>query len=207
MGNWGVKDSAVRAEIDLRALGAELEATLREVNVGAAASINKALMKARTQATREIATEAKVSPQRLVRKRMRIDKASSKRFAGSLRVLTRGVRLDQMSGVVDTGADRKTGRRKFSDEKVGIRGLRRQIGSGVKGAGHSFPHAFIAEGMGGYRLVFQRKGKKRTPLEVIRIDLHEIAKEVINRLAPTAAEWAKTLLESEIRWRVARRTR
>jgi len=62
------------------------------VATGAAASaLNKAAAKARTLATRDIAAEYGVTPQRIIRRRMRLWKASRKSLAVRLRFMLRGI--------------------------------------------------------------------------------------------------------------------
>ena len=71
----------------------------------AASALNKAAAKARTQATRDIANEYQVKPQRIVRNRMRLWKASSKNLAVRLRFLLRGIPVVIQSGVTDYSAE------------------------------------------------------------------------------------------------------
>jgi hypothetical protein len=196
----------IDARIDFRVMGEALDATIREMKLGAATSINRSLMKARTQATREIAQNARIAPQRVVRRRMKIDRAKPNALVGTLRVGIREVSVAHLAGAMDTGEVGRSERRAFSDQQVGKYGLRRQMGSGVKAyGGRHYPDAFLAKGRGDVWMAFRRQGKRRLPLEALKINIQEEARAAIARLMPLAGQWARDMLEREIKFRISKR--
>lgn len=197
----------INPEFDIRKLGAELDATKQEILLAGAASINRAAMKARTQATRQIAGETSVVPQRLVRRRIKLFRANTRTLMASIWVLTRPVPAIQLAGVRDTGMTAKmSGFRSWGDRRVG-RNLRNNVGKGVYASGgHHWPSAFVAMGSGHKIMVFEREGKARRPIAPIKISIHEATQEVLQKLEGPAGQWARDGFERDLKWRIAKRS-
>lgn len=95
----------VIAEVDVESVIQMLDDCHPVAERAAASALNKAAAKARTQATRDIANEYQVKPQRIVRNRMRLWKASKKDLFVRLRFLLRGIPVVIQSGVTYYGAE------------------------------------------------------------------------------------------------------
>jgi hypothetical protein len=155
--------------------GVDCSAVLRlldESNIvaerAAASAMNKAAAKARTQAVRTIASELGV-PVRLVRKRFRLWKATTKRLSVSLNMLTKRIPAI-LSG--DYRWSRKTG---------------------VTGGKKTYSSAWImASKRSGRRHIFRRDGQDHLPIssEWIEVVQQMVKFEIWRRLneqAPTVA--------------------
>ena len=195
--------------IDLQRMAETFGAMQKEADLAGASVINRALMRVRTVCIQEIANTTKVSPLSVIRKRFRITKARPAKLVGALRILVGDISVSKLAGVRDTGFSR-TGRssRKWPHRKIGRGGLRAAAGRGVFAyGGRSYPHAFIAEGLGGNTLVFQRKGRSRFPLEAIKVPICEVAKAVIMRQIVEARDLAVAALPKEVARRIIKRFR
>ena len=130
--------------------------------ISALRAIRRSMKWAATRVIREVASNLSISPQSLVRKRV---KASARarpggKVHGFVSVLVNEIPVARLAGVVDSGVQQ---------------GMMR-TGSGVRVPRHgSFPNAFIAQGLGGNRMVFERKGKSRLPLKSIKIAIRPAA--------------------------------
>lgn len=137
----------VTATVDDRAIRVMLAAGEPIVELAAASALNKAAAKARTQATREISAEYKVKPQRIIRNRMRLDKADRRRRRNraQLRFMTRGIPVAILSGVRDYGDKR----------------------GGVHTPQGNLPDAWMMKSKKGsqQKHVFRRTSKKRLPIQ------------------------------------------
>jgi hypothetical protein len=199
--------SLLHVTLDLREQAAIFGAMGKEIDLAGASVINKALMKTRTECVREIAATAKVSPISLIRRRMKLNKARPQLLVGALRLLVGDISVAKLTGLRDTGFS-KTGRssRKWSDRRIGKGGLLAAKGRGVFAyGGRSYPHAWVAEGIGGNTLVFERKGKARRPLMVHKVPIKDIAREVLMRRIVLARDMAAGMLEKEVAWRLSKR--
>jgi len=83
--------------------------------------------------------------------------------------------------------------------------------SGVTAPGHSWPRAFVAHGKKGRKSgsgrtnkqVFERRGRKRLPLDVHRIRIMDTAEDVINTVTERAAKlYLEKRLPHEIKYRL-----
>lgn len=144
----------------------------------AASVINKAMAKIRTRATRGIAERAHVAPQKLIRSRMRLYKAKPYNLRATLGFLIRKIPAIRLAGVKQTG--------------VGV----------LARGGHSWPHAFIHPGSGGHRMVFQRKGRERMPIDAVKLEISGQAEDVLQEEIEGAAENVREDLERELAWRL-----
>lgn len=226
------RGAMISAKVEAARVKQGLTIAEKDAYLSAASAINRAMMKARTVATKEIATENKIAPIRLIRKRMRIDKMTSTAVArrdpstgsrGVLRMLLRSVSVAQLQGVIDTGAvgtvtkvqvtrgkrklTMKYGRenRAFGERQVG-RNLRVQTGRGVRAyGGRVYPKAFLAHGKGGVWLAFERQGMTRKPLTALKVELANTCHAVFDRLRPQIMEWAKANFVAQVNWRQSMR--
>jgi len=149
----------------------------------ASSAMNKSIAKVRTQVIRETASEAKVSPAKLIRRRLRTFKATAKKLRAGLGILVRPIPLIRLSGA-------------------------RQTRSGVSArGGHSHPSAFIntARSPGtGNKQVYRRLGKSRYPLEVLKVEVKEAAESALAAKISAARDHFVQILPREVLWRARR---
>lgn len=148
----------------------------------AARSINRALVRQRTQVVRRVSQETRVKPQRLIRRRMKLDRAKvSTDPVGRLRILTTAVRASALAGVRDT-------REKGSKTGHGV----------VASGGHAWPKAFLAHGTGRRWMAFARRGKTRLPLDAVRVEIQTEAERILAEELRTASEFLARELPRQI---------
>lgn len=171
----------------------------------AARTINRAMVTLRTGMVKRVAGEQGIRPARLVRLRTRIDKASAKHPSARIRVLTFGIAAIKLSGVRDTRkkTSRKTAAPKTQTTRRKAR--RRPVGRGVTASGgHSWPLGFIANGQNsGKPFVFQRRGKKRLPIDNVRIPIENQVELAIERGLPGARDQVLEQLPRELAYRMS----
>lgn len=163
----------------------ELGATSREFRLASARVINEMLRKARAQTTRELADRLKVQPSRLIRRRLRIDRATSKRPSGTIRILTNPISVIRLRGV---------------------RQVRRK-GGGVTVPGHaSYLGAFITRKRGTVTdQVFRRRGDDRYPIDVIKVEMAREAELVMTRIVDDLEQDSVARLRKELVYRLSLR--
>lgn len=140
-----------------------IERALREAPKAARAAqisaVNKIVAQAQTAGVRELSRKVRL-PQKIIKQRVKFFKATARNFAARLLTLTAGVPIDRLT---------------YRELKKG----------GVSAAGQRFPHAFRAFRASGNerqaRLVFERVGRKRLPIERVKIELNPDADQIFGR--------------------------
>lgn len=157
------------------------EVTEQAFNLGAARVLNRGLMKARTLATRAISNDLKIKPQRLIRVRMRIDRASSRHLAGRLRMLDNPMSMSRLA----------LQQVKSKGGGVTVAGQGMQIG------------AFIAAKRGTLtQQVFRRESRNRYPLKALKVTISLVARGHLRSAVETAMIDVPSDLEREMAFRV-----
>lgn len=194
--SWAVTRRLVDVDVDYRGVAEMLGATEREYRLAVPRVINAELRSARAKVAREVSQRLAIRPQRLVRQRLQIDRANARHHAGALRFLVRPIPLSLLDGLQQTNA------------MGGAFGRETKVkGGGVTAKGQrGYLHAFIAKGTGGHTMVFRRKGPKRKPLEVIRIEIHHDGEAIMNRVMDNAEDSSRVKLEKELKYRIGLRT-
>jgi len=132
---------------------ADFQATEKQATVASMRSLNKTALWLRTQATREISKNRRIT-QKIVRQRLRVLKASR----GQLRSQV----LASLGGVTAT--------------KVG---KPRQTRTGAKVKQYNFPGAFVATMPGGHTGIYKRKRKTRLPIRELTVPLEPESSDII----------------------------
>lgn len=146
-----------------------------EIPAAHARALNRTATAGRTQVSREIANSIKL-PQRKVRDRMFITRATTRKLRSKIRVYSRGIPAISLPGVRDKGRYK--------------RGVRGRVGTGVSARrGHQFPGAWIATAPDGSKQVFERTLPNiytgQTAVDVIRIPVHQEAAKITPRILKT----------------------
>jgi len=144
-------------------------------------ALNRSVGKARTFAVRRVSADLQIAPQKIVRKRTKIWKASLKSARAGLGLIVRPIRTAALAGV-------------------------RQSAQGVTATGgRSFSRAFLAHGYGGYLMVFRRRTKERYPIYEKGVSDFEIRNEA-DKDMKAALEYGMTQVEGfmahELAWRM-----
>jgi len=185
---WAGSKESVQMRLESRDWSNYLQGAHLVVDRAAAASINKALRHVRPKAVRQIAREAKVSPQRPVRRRTKMDRATAKKTVGALRILQRAVRAIAIAGVRDTT----------------VGGWRNRKGSGVRARGHHWGHSFIARSPNEFFHVFTRKNlaDPHSKLRAERVPIQDEADKALRAVAPIALAYMHKIYPNEFRYRM-----
>lgn len=130
------------------------------------------------------ATAAEVSlPQKIIRKRLKTHRATSRALSASNRIVTWKV----------TDADTLRAR---------------QTRKGVSARGHAWPSAFIQRSPRGRKRIYKRIGKARYPIRTEGVDIHEAADRNLRRINKReGARVVNKLLPHEMKWRMDRAAR
>jgi len=166
---------------------AEMGATKREAQLAIARVINEILRSSRAKTVTELSARLKVRPSRLIRRRLRLDRATSQRPIGAIRILTNPISVIRLQGV-------RQDKRK---------------GGGVVVPGHgSYRGAFIATPKKtSTAQVFRRLTSKRTPLECVKVEMEREAELVLYRIVDDAEQASVERLRRELAWRISQRDR
>ena len=167
----------VSLELNVREWEAMLRAGQNGYRKAAARSINKALAKRRTLAVRKVAAEAKIQPQKLVRRRVKLKGAKQSRLVARLGFVYRPIRVSSLRGARDTGSG----------------GWSTRKGKGVRAyGGRHYPNAWLATGIGGYLVAIERKGKERYKTRGLKVEIQQFVrpavKEAVNEAAKLVAK-------------------
>lgn len=144
-------------------------------------ALNKTAVTVRKSSTQDISRTKAITPQRLIRDRLRLVRASRRNLAALI--------LARLTGVA-----------------AGKLGTPRQQAKGARVKRHFFPGAFVATMPSGYKGIFQRRGTKRLPIEEKVIPLQPEADKIIRKHVNTtgAAAWVKNF-QRELKWRLDKR--
>jgi hypothetical protein len=165
-------------DLGLRDMLNALRADEQIVRPAAARAINRGLQSIRRPIARAVANELRIRPQKLIGRRIKIDRARPSSLVGYIRVLQRPVPVILLSGA-------------------------RQTRSGVTAGGTQYPHAFIARGQNsGKRHVFRRRGRARLPIDAQRIQIADQVDREVAKHMPKAQEKMQTVLEHELKFRL-----
>ena len=130
---------------DVKHIIKDLDKVQRQVvPLATAAALNKVVNKARTQVVKKVSAAKQIRPQRLIKERTYIKKATARKQTAILNTLTAGVLVEKMNW--------------------------RATKAGVKAGQHAFPHGFKATIAGNQRPM-QRKGSQRLPIQKINIPI------------------------------------
>jgi hypothetical protein len=169
--------------VDIEEVERMLRAGDRIYQSASAAALNKAARWVRTRLVRQVSKEARIAPQRLVRRRVKIRRATRKRLEATIGALVRPIPAIQLSRV-------------------------RQTASGVSASrGWSWRSAFIQRTKFGNTMVLRRRGRSRYPLDGIKVPVQGVIEEALPRWADAAVERISAELAREIAWRMDRATR
>ena len=178
-----------------------LEAKLRhmkgiEVGRAQAAALNKSAAKVSTGTVRATASKLSIK-QKLIRQRVRINRASSKKLEAGIKVNTRGIPMIKLNA--------------------------REVPGGVQAGAYLQPDAFIATATSapkgstkgrknpasqliGKTQVFKRKGKGRYPLRAVTVEIAKVVKENTIKTASSAMRHdIARLLKHEYEYRILKR--
>jgi|GEM_PF-1286696 len=188
-------DFTLNVKADYKAMLRDMDNVQRRIApAAAAAALNKTGATARTSATRTLAREKKVSPQRLVRDRLTLRKAHRNALTVTIALTKLTIPLIEL-------------------------GEPRQTRSGVRVKRHDVPGGFVATSPSGHRGVFRRTGAQkrltrqgryagtgilREPIAENRIFLQPLAGEIILRelTGPKGRQSWSANLTRELKWRL-----
>ena len=136
-----------------------------EVPRANASALNKVSRTARARSVRGVSAETRV-PQKLLRKRIFLNKATAKKQSAQIKNFVKPV---SASGLLTKNQ---------IDKKLGTGTNRR----GVTAKGYKWQGAFIQRGKNENIHVFRRKGKKRLPIEVIKVPINASAQRVVPKV-------------------------
>lgn len=156
-----------------------------EVPRANASALNKTTAASKTRVVRGVAKAIQV-PQKFVRKRMYVSRATARRQSSRLRAYYRGI------SVIDLKA-----------RDSGKGGWRTRKGRGVRAGKRRYSDAFIAYGNNANKHVFRRKGDGRSPLEVVRIEIQKHVDVIAPKVAMREMKenFAKRL-KHDLEWRL-----
>lgn len=126
--------------------------------VATSQAINRIAVRAISRSVKQVSQEAKI-PQKIIRKRVRLKRASSKQGTAKARIT---VNRGNLPAIALGTARVQLSRRK---------GIERRHGSVLKVGKFKFDNAFIQQLNNGRWHVLQRVGKSRYPIEVVKIPL------------------------------------
>lgn len=127
-----------------------------ETKRASSAALNKTAAKIRTQVVRGVSKETRI-PGKHIRKRVYIKRSSARTQFARLTAYRRDISLNSLKP--------------------------RQLKKGFSAAGRKYPSAFRAKGRNGSEQIFQRKGKARYPIEVVKVPISEH----VDRITPKVA--------------------
>ena len=185
------RNDKVRLEWDLREIFKSLDIGSSEVNRTGARVMNRAMDKMRTVVVRQGANKAVISPQKLIRRRVRMRKARAGSLYANIRVLTHDVPAALLAGARDTGRG----------------GWKSRTGRGVIVHGRVYSRGFIRKGIGGKAMVFERRGKDRLPVRVHKIPIKAIIDPLLEQNIGKAADYVADELPRQLTRRMNTRTR
>ncbi|HEM6865077.1 phage tail protein [Providencia rettgeri] len=126
--------------------------------IATAQAINRIAARAISRSVKQVSKETKI-PQKIIRKRVRLKRASSKQGTAKARItVNRGNLPAIVLGTARVQLSRS-------------RGTERRHNSVLKVGKFTFPNAFIQQLNNGRWHVMQRVGKSRYPIEVVKIPL------------------------------------
>ena len=158
---------------------ADFNATEKHAVVASMRSLNKTALWLRTQATREISKNRRIT-QKIIRQRLRILKASRRQLKSHV--------LASLGGVTAT--------------KVG---KPRQTKTGARVKQYDFPGAFVATMPGGHTGIYKRKRKTRLPIRELSIPLEPESSDIIESfLDSRVKERFETIFRHELRFLMQR---
>ena len=128
-----------------------------ETQRATSSALNKTAAKIKTQVIRPVAKETRVQA-KYVRKRVYIRRSKARTQYVRITAYRRDITLQSINP--------------------------RQLKKGFSGAGRRYPDAFRAKGRNGKQQIFQRKGKARLPVDVVRIPIAA----TVDRVVPKVAE-------------------
>lgn len=137
-------------------------------------ALNRGARSLAAKAAQEISAETKVSPQRLIKRRIKRDAARQGHHVATVRCMTRDIPLIKVARTRDT----KT--------------------TGVSSPPGHWPRAFIAKGVSPTQQVFQRKGRAPYPLDVVKVRVQDTVESVLRRRADEAIEVVAKRLPVEL---------
>lgn len=150
-----------------------------------ASSINRLIRSIRAKVIRDVATNRQVKPQGVYGRRVKMHRAIARRLIGSVESLLRPIPISRMSGLRDT-------RKKTFDPE----------GKGAGAGGRWYPKAFVAKGLGGHTMIFERETQSRRPVEVKKQTVEDIVEiSMIARLHEAEGQLAD-MIEREVAWRM-----
>jgi Prophage minor tail protein Z (GPZ) len=133
----------------------------KEIPKAVAAALNKAHRPSKSQVAKAVAQEEKL-PASAINKQIFFNPASARKAVAQVRSFTRGINAIRLISASTIAKSMGTGTNK----------------RGVKVRGRDYKGAFINRVQkNGSILVFQRRGKARTPLEVIRVPIEQSLKK------------------------------
>jgi hypothetical protein len=174
----------VSIEINWRDVVGMIEAGERGWERAGARTLNKAGARMRTAVIRDVAKEARISPMKLVRRRVRMRRAKAGRLVVKLGVLTKQIPASRLSRARDT-------------KRRGVRAY----------GGRHWPHAFMARGKGDHHHVFERQGAARYPLRVHKIEIKHAVEEALKSKLELGREYIKRYLPEQVVLEMNRRHR
>lgn len=156
---------------------ADIGATEKHAVVASMRSLNKTALWIRTQATREISKNRRIT-QKIIRQRLRVLKASRRQLKSHVLASLRGVTATKV-------------------------GTPKQTRSGAKVKQYNFPGAFVATMPGGHTGIYKRKRKTRLPIRELTIPLEPESSNIIEGLLDNRVkERFETIFRRELRFLV-----
>ena len=157
----------------------DLNASKQHSITASVRALNKTALWLRTQATRQISSEKRL-PQKLIRERLRVLKASKRDLKA--RVLAN-----------------------FMGIKAAKVGTPRQTRRGAKVKSYEFQGAFVATMPGGHTGIFKRKGKTRLPIRELYVPLEpESLKAIESFLDSRIKQRFETIFRHELNFLMSR---
>ncbi|MDA0782413.1 MAG: phage tail protein [Proteobacteria bacterium] len=164
---------------NISAIIADMKATEKHALIASMRSLNKTALWLRTQATRKISKNKRIT-QKIIRQRLRVLKASRSQLKSHV--------LASLGGVTAT--------------KVG---KPRQTRTGAKVKQYNFPGAFIATMPSGHTGIYKRKRKTRLPIRELSIPLEPESSDIIESFLDNGVkERFETIFRRELKFLVQR---
>jgi hypothetical protein len=162
---------------DIRAIQRDLKAIAPLVQKSTVRALSRTVQHVQSQSVKNIANAVSV-PQKVIRQRSKISKASPWQLSATLSMNLFPIPIIKLKP--------------------------KQTKRGVTVARHAYPSAFIAPMPSGHMGVFQRLGKKRLPIQEIKLTINPPADHLISQQLNQSSRYFKKTLEVDLKWRFRR---
>jgi hypothetical protein len=162
---------------DIRAIQRDLKIMAPVIQKSTVRALNRTIQHVQSQSVKAIAN-AIAAPQKVIRQRAKIFKANAWQLSAKLSMNLFPIPIIKLKP--------------------------KQTKRGVTVARHAYPSAFIAPMPSGHTGVFQRLGKKRLPIQEIKLTINPPADHLISQQFNQSSGYFKKTLEADLKWRLRR---